>query len=394
LAILATVAFVTPGAFAQETLTEPEKPARAEGNKDKTTLVKNTKERNLEAEVERLQLALDQALQRLTALEALQVRKVAEEKKADAAKAASPSVKFSGYVQAQYLRESGEGTNVTRADVRRGRIKLDAQLSPAAALTLQTENALGGIELRDANVDLTFNKLKMRAGQFKVPLSFQILESSGVRLTPERALINTRSVPGERDRGVLFDVPLNPDHKAAPLLQLGVFNGRGINQQSGNNQTSKDLVAALFFPTKPVSGRIALLTGKFTNDAANNVKVNKRRLMFDVQYDQAPWNVQLQFGTGKGDFRTAGGMVSATDVRGGYFQVAHKPKESKFTLLARYQQYDPDTDTGGNTINGPLFGIVYDATDKVRYVVAVERLDDDSKSGHQTILTFRTQVRY
>lgn len=399
LAIFAFVAFVAPGAFAQETPTEPEKPARAEENKGKTTLVKNTKERNLEAEVERLQLALDQALQRIAALEARQVTKVAEEKKADAAKPASPSVKYSGYIQGQFFRESGEGNNIARFDVRRARFKVDASLSPLASLTLQSEVNDADVELKDAFVELNLNgakKAKLRLGQFKVPLSSQILESSSHRLTPERALINTRSVPGERDRGVVLEFPLQADSKAAPLLQLGAFDGRGINQVSGSGQTTKTFVAALQFPSKPVSGRIAFLGGKYVNDVTNRVKVNKTRWMADVQYDQSPWNVQLQLGAGEGDFPRTGSKetVSNTDVRGGYLQVAHQPKGSKFTLLARYQQYDPDADTDGNTISGPLVGVVYDASDRVRYVLSVERLDDEAKSGKLSLITVRTQVRY
>ncbi len=399
LAISATVALVTPAAFAQKTPADPEKTARAEGNKDKTALVKNTKERNLETEVEYLRQALNEALQRIAALEAQRVTKVAEEKKADAAKPASPSVKFSGYIQGQYFHESGEGNKISRFDVRRARFKVDASLSPLASLTLQPEINDADVELKDAFVELNLNsakKTKLRLGQFKVPLSYQILESSSHRLTPERALITARSVPGERDRGVVLEFPLQAESKTSPLLQLGLFNGRGINQVAGNGQTSKNYIVAVHFPTQPVSGRLAFLGGKYTNDATNKVRVNKTRWMADVQYDRAPWNVQLQLGAGEGDFPRTGSTatVSNTDVRGGYLQMAHQPKGSKFTLLARYQQYDPDTNTEGNTISGPLVGIVYDASDRVRYMLAVERLDDDAKSGKLSLITLRTQVRY
>lgn len=396
LAIFAAITLVSPSTFAQGTTAQSEKSPQTQ-EQDSLVLVKSLRERNLEAEVEMLRQALDQALQRIAALEAQQAKKVAEEKKADAAKPAAPSVKFSGYIQGQYFNESGEGNKISRFDVRRARFKLDAALSPLASLTLQSEVNDDTVELKDAFVELNLNsekKAKLRLGQFKVPLSYQILESSSHRLTPERALINTRSVPGERDRGVVLEFPLQSESKTSPLLQLGLFDGRGINQVAGNGQTSKNYLVALHFPTQPLSGRLALLGGKYTNDAVNKVRVNKTRWMADVQYDRAPWNVQLQFGGGEGDFPRAGGPVSATDVRGGYLQVAHQPEGSKFTLLARYQQYDPDTNTGGNTISGPLLGIVYDASDRVRYMLAVERLDDEAKSGKLSLITLRTQVRY
>jgi len=266
-------------------------------------------------------------------------------------------------------------------------------------LTLQSEVNDADVELKDAFVELNLNsakKAKLRLGQFKVPLSYQILESSSHRLTPERALINTRSVPGERDRGVVLEFPLQAESKASPLLQLGLFDGRGINQVAGNGQTSKNYIVAVHFPTQPVSARLAFLGGKYTNDAINKVRVNKTRWMADVQYDRSPWNVQLQLGAGEGDFPKTGSTatVSNTDVRGGYLQVAHQLNGSKFTLLARYQQYDPDTHTASNTISGPLVGVVYDASDRVRYMLAVERLDDEAKSGKLSLITVRTQVRY
>ncbi|MCS6861444.1 MAG: OprO/OprP family phosphate-selective porin [Abditibacteriales bacterium] len=396
LAIAATVVLIVPHAFAQETLGQSTESAQTQDG-DKTMLVKSTKERNLEAEVERLQLALDQALQRIAALEAQQVKRVGEEKKAEAAKPAAPTIRFSGYIQGQYFNESGEGSKISRFDVRRARFRLDYALAPLASLTLQSEVNDADVELRDAYIDLNLSsarRSKLRLGQFKVPLSYQILESSASRLTPERALINTRSVPGERDRGVVLEFPLQAENKNSPLLQLGLFDGRGINQIAGNGQTSKNYLIALHFPNQPLAGRLAFLGGKYTNDALKKVRVNKTRWMMDMQYDRAPWNVQLQFGGGEGDFPRAGSTVSNTDVRGGYLQVAHQPLGSKFTLLVRYQQYDPDTDKGGNTISGPLLGIVYDATDRVRYMLALERLDDEAKSGKTNLVTLRTQVRY
>jgi len=297
------------------------------------------------------------------------------------------SVKLSGYLQGEYRRISGEGTNVTESDARRARFKVDAHVSPNASLVLQIDVARN-VELRDAYADLSLGRLKARIGQFKVPLSFQILESSSARLSPERALLNTRAVPGERDRGVLFDLKLGSG-SPSPVLQFGVFNGRGINQ--AENNTDKDFIAALHFSAKPVSGRVAYLNGKYKNTSTT---VTKSRLSVDLQLDQAPFGIQAQYAAGEGDFPTAGGTVSATDIQGGYLQANFRRKGSRLTVFAGYQLYDPDTDADDNTISGPHAGMVFDTNKAVRYTLMLERLDNDAIADERDFITLRAQVKF
>ena len=116
--------------------------------------------------------------------------------------------------------------------------------------------------------------------------------------------------------------------------------------------------------------------------------------MADLQYDKAPWNLQLQYGVGKGDFPTAGGNVSDTDVRGGYAQIAYQFRNRPFWLVGRYQEYDRNTDEDDQKIDGPLIGAVYDFSKAVRLLAAYERLDDESREGKRSLFTVRTQVRF
>jgi hypothetical protein len=303
-----------------------------------------------------------------------------------------PAIKYSGYLQGEMRRNSGEGANVTESDVRRARFKVDAHVSPHASLVLQLD-AAREIQLRDAYADLGMGRLKLRLGQFKVPFSAQVLESSTTRLAPERVLINTRSVPGERERGALLELRLGKD--ASPILQLGAFNGRGANQTENN--TDKDYLAAFHFSAKPVSARLAYLNGKYKNPAppaGSGRTLAKSRLSADVQFDLAPIGVQAQYALGEGDFPAAAGAVSATDVQGGFAQFWFRKNGSPLTLFAGYQKYDPDIDARKNTIHGPHVGIVYDGNKMVRYTLAGERLDDRRTSGKRNILTLRAQVKY
>lgn len=303
------------------------------------------------------------------------------------------SIKFSGYLQGEYRRITGEGANVTESDARRARFKVDVNVSPNALLVLQLDLARI-VELRDAYADLSSGRLKARVGQFKVPLSSQILESSSTRLSPERALINTRSVPGERDRGVLFDLRIAKSSRS-PVLQFGVFNGRGLNQTENN--TDKDFIAALHMSVKPVSARVAYLNGKYRNPsppAGPGTTVTKSRLNVDLQFDQAPLGFQAQYAVGEGDFPTAGGTVSATHVQGGYAQASFRNKGSRLTVFVGYQLYDPDTDANDNTIGGPHAGLVFDGNKSVRYTMMLERLDNDAIADERDLITLRAQVKF
>jgi hypothetical protein len=71
---------------------------------------------------------------------------------------------------------------------------------------LQIDATGDGVVVRDAEASVvdTWTPLKMKLtfGQFKVPFGYEVLQSSGDREMPERALVIRKLFPGERDRGI------------------------------------------------------------------------------------------------------------------------------------------------------------------------------------------------
>ncbi|MBI3946704.1 MAG: hypothetical protein HY321_12345 [Armatimonadetes bacterium] len=155
-------------------------------------------------------------------------------------------IKFSGYVQARYENHEGgagpgSGTR-NNFTVRRARLKAAASPVAHAGVTLQADFSGTSPSLKDAFVDWfplaaeADQSWVLSAGQMKWPFGYQVVQSSSVRETPERALVIQRLFPGERDRGVMVTSPA-----ARPIwLQAGVFNGAGSNANDDNN--SKDVV--------------------------------------------------------------------------------------------------------------------------------------------------------
>ena len=307
--------------------------------------------------------------------------------------ARADSVKFSGYLQAEILRETGEGSNKTEGRVRRARIKMRVKPVDIASVTIQGDFTKKDVSVKDAYADIYFTRgMKLRAGQFKVPFSSQLYdESSSVRLSPERAIINRRLFPGERDRGFMLESTL-VSSKVSSVLSLGVFSGAGPGVSDNNND--KDFAVSLLIPAAPVSLRLSAYNGRFTNPSTflSGARVQKVRYNIDAVYNKDRWNLQVQCGWGNGD-QPQQDRATDTGVRGGYGQVAYKATPG-VTLFTRYQYYDPDTAFDADDIDGGAFGLAYQPNSHVRYTAACERLDDSSLVGSEDIITLRVMVRY
>lgn len=164
-------------------------------------------------------------------------------------------IKFSGYVQARYENHQGgagpgSGTK-NQFTVRRARLKAVATPTPHTAVTLQADFGGTSPSLKDAYLDwyplVATSELGwvLSAGQMKWPFGYQVVQSSSVRETPERALVIQRLFPGERDRGLMITSP-----SARPLwFQVGLFNGVGANTNDNNNH--KDLVGRVRWSPLP-----------------------------------------------------------------------------------------------------------------------------------------------
>lgn len=170
-------------------------------------------------------------------------------------------IKFSGYIQAQYLHyEAASSYPADVLQLRRARVKLQYEPLNGVVLVLQPDFVPGNITLKDAYVQLNDRWLKtfsLWAGKFNRPV-YEVEYSSGLREVPERSKVIRAIYPDERAIGAKLEVnPQNLPFK----LQLALFNGNdgltipdaaGININPVNNDfdNHKDFMGRLIYNTK------------------------------------------------------------------------------------------------------------------------------------------------
>ena len=214
-------------------------------------------------------------------------------------------VKVSGYVQARYEydQSAADGANKNAFNVRRARLKVAAQPTDKTALTLQID--LGGgseeksVATKDAYLEYFFRADPFKgptltAGQTKWPFGYQVVQSSSVRETPERARVIRTLFPGERDRGVKYSTAQD----GRVFWEAGVFNGTGANTSDNNNE--KDLVgrARCRFSDNLDAG-ISWYIGEALVSTDPTVEHDKTRYGADFQYYLQNTSLKAEYVTGK-----------------------------------------------------------------------------------------------
>lgn len=152
-------------------------------------------------------------------------------------------LKLSGYVQAQYQHAGERGIKTfaggdfpaqvrNRFTVRRGRIKVTYE-NEVTHVTLQIDVTERGVAVRDAFLKLSdpWTKwLSLTGGLFVRPFNYELLYSSSLRESPERARVTQVLFPGERDVGAMVSIQPPPEHELHILrLDAGIVNGAGLS---------------------------------------------------------------------------------------------------------------------------------------------------------------------
>jgi len=305
-------------------------------------------------------------------------------------------IKLSGYIQSQFTSDQA-GNPETDFRVRRARLKIDGQVSELAALTFQVD-AGREVELKDAYLDIgrKSDLWRFRMGQGKVPLMYEVLESSSVRLEPERTALAAALFPGERDIGAwLHFKNVLGDQVPGTTLDLGAMSGNGPSKADNND--SKDLVARLRFVLgrKPVdkdteanSFYLGYLTGEFTD--SKGVTTDKRRLGGGISYASGP----LWF---RGEVVT--GENLGKDILGWYAHLACRLARTPGTLFARYERFDENRDAADTDFKSLTVGYQHQLDAKTRVVLAHEFRHPDAGYSKFSktdggLTTLRVQVKY
>jgi hypothetical protein len=316
-------------------------------------------------------------------------------------------LRLSGYIQAQYVddersrNELGGSTgtrNLDQFSIRRGRVKFTYQATPTSRFVLQPDITSSGVTLKDGYVELTEPwtawKNTLTAGQFNWPFGFEIMYSSSSREMPERSRVIRTLFPGERDRGVMLSgLGLSERFR----YQVAVVNGTGTSRSDDLNNR-KDLVGRVGYSFGALDLGASIYRGSdliATSTNAAGVELDKDRQGIDFQWaTPVPGlGIRGEYITGKQAPGSGTTRTRPHDVDGWYFY-AIQNIGTRHQLVARVDEYDPDTDGDDNatlTIGGSYI-FHWDAHSKV--MAAYERPRNEANDPDDDVLTLRYQYSF
>lgn len=318
-------------------------------------------------------------------------------------------LKVSGYIQTQYqyAETDADGINFKLANranaydkselqsfghfgVRRGRIKFTYQNGIVQGV-FQPDFTEKGISFKDVYLSIQdpwFGTMSIKSGIFDRPFGYEISYSSSSRESPERSRIFQTLFPDERDLGTMLTLQAP---KTSPwnfiTLSGGLFAGSGIKAQYKNQL---DFIGHLSAKKNfdnlamSISGGISAYLGSTisTNDSLykmqnndfvidninNKGKRNERTYIgADIQFSImtetlgltqlfAEYIIGINPGEKSGayDFKLTAvptNPVYMRKIQGGYILFTQDLFTTPFTIVAKYDWYDPNTDISGNDIN-------------------------------------------
>lgn len=222
-------------------------------------------------------------------------------------------ISFTGYIQTRYEAWQNEdllvAENKDQFLVRRARLKTTAKPTFNTQAVLQID-VTDSVTLKDAYMSYFPDSGSTLAptvtvGQMNWPFGFEIMRSSSVRETPERAQFLQAFFKGERDKGLrvtgLVEQPL--------LWEIGIYNGSGPNVKDSNNH--KDFVGRLRYNLTEnldvgLSGYFGRQRESITFTPAGETDpviiandIDKRRLGLDFQYYLDNFTLMGEYVTGE-----------------------------------------------------------------------------------------------
>jgi phosphate-selective porin len=195
--------------------------------------------------------------------------------------------------------------------------------------------------LQDAFITLSyFKRANINAGQFKVPLSLEGLQSSG-QLDTERALFASDRARGGtfgdvRDVGIMLYGPLSKEVD----YQIGVFNGSGESQNDVDKNDQKAVAGRLVVRPTFIRGLQLGGSGVWGNGQRAD-RPRRDRLGAESMFVRGPITL-------KGELMT--GSDGAVHRRGYYGHFGYR-FDPKFQGIFRIDTWDPDIARENNAAN-------------------------------------------
>jgi len=194
------------------------------------------------------------------------------------------------------------------------------------------------------------------AGQLLTNFGYEVNQGSSARLPLERWAaaegISTRTdrpglpgmyFKGPWDRGFAISRAQDGD---APAISLAIING---NFRDADNNTAKTVEASMKWQQSWGQFGASYVNGKLNDPATGLIEQDREAICLFVHTDPTPWGFQAEWLEGR---------LFDQDVEGWYGMVSKKTGP-KATAFVRYETYDPNTDSVGNTFNAWHYGLAY-----------------------------------
>lgn len=358
--------------------------------------------------VEALQAEIARLKEQLAKLEAQLAELQKQQKAAEKVTQRFEPITLHGYIQMRYERDSSRPTdenNLTtgraKENFRLRRVRLDVRGTPLKGVLyrLQVDAAETDVALRDAYLELRAGDGFFTFGHFKVPLLEEVLESSSVRWTPERARVSTALFPGERDRGIAYTLR----KQGLPEITLGLFSGTRSSQTQDSLTSRKSWLIRIVQPLDKEGKLGRIWVGRMDGVGRRNfAPANQPPNILNFDRERTAVGLLLTPVSGLTlraewvDGKDAGTAANPTvKVRGWYALLGYKLPEQPITIYAKHDQYDPNRNVAGNTFRRNALGIQYDLNKMTRLNLTWERDNDPARAVRRaTFWTFQTQVRY
>ncbi len=266
----------------------------------------------------------------------------------------SSKLELRGLIHARY-QMFDDTSKIDGFDIRRARLDFRGDVAPKVGYRLQLEFA-GTPKILDATfVYKPFDYLNVYVGQSKTPYCYDNFYSPWNLLTISRTQIDNALSGREadlygnqngRDIGLWLTGKISAGKEIKrPILEyhVGIYNGAGINITDDNQE--KDFGASLrVSPIKDLwlSGRFYSGSGQTT--AHPNVNTDRSRYGGDITYKYKNFLIEGEFLTGSDESDS----LTMLERNGYYVTLGYTPIKDKLQVIARIDNYDPNTDSNDN----------------------------------------------
>jgi len=328
-----------------------------------------------------------------------------------------------GYMQFQYRDTDLKGGANDAFTARRIRAGATVQIDDKTSVKYVAELASGtnqnATQLKEAFLTYDPDPKKQQidfqaaAGQMHLPVGYEIKRSSSEREFPEHSVYNQKMFAGEAVRGVLLHLGVG---KGA-AIEVGGWDALAVSDPEQANlapgpENRLGMSAALRFQGKNYQAGISGFAAerpKFVSgtgqSAVTHGRVDRRFLYVDGQvtgFLSPRIDIRAEAMAGHDRLPVSGtpaAAVTGKDMAGGHLQVTYKLNRSNH-LHARFEQFDPDTDSPNNALIGYGLAWTHYLTPGAKITASHEVFDDASRSGtgvrqqRYGITTIRVQFKF